>query len=290
MRCLRRGLRRSLSQSPGVRAARGDDMRYPWRSVWLAATGWILLARAVAALGAEGPSPGDRIPTAKGDLWIHPVSHATLVLRWDGKAIYVDPVGGSKAFAGFPRPDLVLVTHFHGDHLDAATLASLVGPQGGVPIVGPPSVIDRLQGPLRDAGRAIVAGQKAEVAGIPIEAVPAYNLTPQRQRFHPKGRDVGYVLALSDKRVYIAGDTEDTPEMRGLGNIDVAFLPMNLPYTMSVAQAAGAVRQFRPKIVYPYHFRNADGTLADLDEFRRQVGDEAGVEVRVRQWYPAAGR
>ncbi len=266
-------------------------MQCVWRSVWRAAAGGVLLLCAVAAPAGESPLPGDRLPTARGDLWIHPVSHATLVLRWDGKAIYVDPVGGAKAFAGLPRPNLVLVTHFHGDHLDPATLSAVVGPQGGVPIVGPPSVADRLpQGPLRDAARAIQAGQKAEIADIAIEAVPAYNLAPQRQKFHPKGRDVGYVLGLADKRVYIAGDTEDIPEMRGLANIDVAFVPMNLPYTMSVAQAAAAVRQFRPKIVYPYHFRNGDGTLADLDEFRRLVGEGAGVEIRVRQWYPAAGR
>lgn len=264
-------------------------MQCGWRSAWLAATAWVVWAMAVWS--AEGQSPADRIPTTKGDLWIHPISHATLVLRWNGKAIYVDPVGGAELFAGLPQPKLVLITHFHGDHLNAATLSALVGSEEAVTIVGPPTVVDRLpQGSLRDAARVMEAGQKAEVAGIVLEAVPAYNVTPQREKFHPKGRDVGYVLTLADKRVYIAGDTEDTPEMRRLANIDVAFLPMNLPYTMSVAQAAAAVRQFRPKIVYPYHFRNSDGTLADLEEFRRLVGEEAGVEIRVRRWYSGAAR
>ncbi len=261
--------------------------RCPWPGIGLAVLGVAVCG--VGAATAEERAAADRIPTAKGDLWVHPVRHATLVLRWDGKAIYVDPVGGAKAFEGLPRPNLVLVTHLHGDHLDVATLSAMVGPEGGVPVVGPPSVVDRLpQGVLRQGARGLEAGQKAEIAGIAIQAIPAYNLTPQRQKFHPQGRDVGYVLALADKRVYIAGDTEDTPEMRALAGIDVAFVPMNLPYTMSVAQAAAAVRQFRPKVVYPYHFRNADGTLADLDEFRRLVGQEAGVEIRVRRWYPGA--
>lgn len=262
-------------------------MRCPWPSVWLAVLG-VAVCGVGAAAGEEGAA-ADRIPTAKGDLWIHPVRHATLVLRWDGKAIYVDPVGGASAFEGLPRPNLVLVTHLHGDHLDAGTLSAVIGLEGGVPIVGPPSVVDRLPpGVLRRGARVLEAGRKAQIAGIPIEAIPAYNLTSQRQKFHPQGRDVGYVLTLADKRVYIAGDTEDTPEMRGLAGIDVAFVPMNLPYTMSVAQAAAAVRQFRPKVVYPYHFRNGDGTLADLAEFRRLVGEEAGVEIRVRRWYPEA--
>ncbi len=116
--------------------------------------------------------------------------------------------------------------------------------------------------------------------GIPIEATPAYNLDPNRQQFHPKGRGNGYLLTLGGKRIYLSGDTEDTPEMRALKNIDVAFLCMNLPYTMDVQHAAAAVREFRPKVVYPYHCRGSD-----LEKFKTLVGSDAGVEVRIRDWY-----
>ena len=118
------------------------------------------------------------------------------------------------------------------------------------------------------------------MAGVKIEAIAAYNLAAERQRYHPKGRGNGYVLTLGDKRVYVSGDTEDVPEMRALKDIDVAFLCMNLPFTMTVEQAAGAVRAFRPKVVYPYHCRGSD-----LEKFRQLVGTEPGVEVRLRDWY-----
>ena len=123
--------------------------------------------------------------------------------------------------------------------------------------------------------KILANGEKTEAAGIAIEAVPAYNTTPGKEKFHPKGRDNGYVLTMGGKRVYVAGDTEDTPEMRALKGIDVAFLPMNLPYTMSVEKAAEAIRAFKPKVVYPYHFRSRDGTKADLEELKRLVGEEA---------------
>ena len=123
-------------------------------------------------------------------------------------------------------------------------------------------------------------GEKTEVEGIAIEAVPAYNITAGKESFHPKGRDNGYVLTLGGKRVYIAGDTEDTAEMRALKDIDIAFLPMNLPYTMSVPKAADAIRAFKPKIVYPYHYRSGDKTKADMEEFKKLVGADSGVEIR----------
>ena len=154
-------------------------------------------------------------------------------------------------------------------------------PAGGKTIVVAPATVadkipltlipERLKG--KSALRVLANGEKTEVAGIAIEAVPAYNTTAGKEKFHPKGRDNGYVLTMGGKRVYIAGDTEDTPEMRALKGIDIAFLPMNLPYTMSVAKAADAIRQFKPKIVYPYHYRSGDGTKADLEELKRLVGD-----------------
>jgi L-ascorbate metabolism protein UlaG (beta-lactamase superfamily) len=242
------------------------------------------------AQAAESQQADDRIATVQGDLVVHPVYHATLVLQWAGKTVYVDPVGGAKRLAGLPKPDLVLVTHIHGDHLDTATLEELVSGGARVRIIAPKAVAERLpQGALTESVTVAVEGKKVEVGGIAVEAVPAYNVTPERQKFHPKGRGVGYLLYLGGKTVYVAGDTEGTPEMRRLTGVDVAFLPMNLPYTMSVEQAAEAIRQFKPKIVYPYHFRNSDGTLADLEKLQRLLGADSGVEIRVRAWYPREG-
>ena len=116
--------------------------------------------------------------------------------------------------------------------------------------------------------------------------MPAYNTTAGKEKFHPKGRDNGYVLTIGGKKVYIAGDTEDIPEMRSLKGIDIAFLPMNLPYTMSVEKAADAIREFKPKIVYPYHYRSGDGSKADFEQLKKLVGEGSGVEIRVREWYP----
>jgi L-ascorbate metabolism protein UlaG (beta-lactamase superfamily) len=242
-----------------------------------------------AAYGAgEQGLSGDRIDTVKGPLVIHPVRHASLVMQWNGKTIYVDPVGGASPFAGLPKPDLVVVTHVHFDHFDPATLESLI-PAGGKPVIVAPKTVaekipETLQG--RTTVKMLANGESAEVQGIAIEAVPAYNTTPGKEKFHPKGRDNGYLLTLGGKRLYIAGDTEGTPEMRALKDIDVAFLPMNLPYTMSVEKAAEAIREFRPKIVYPYHYRSGDGTKADFQQLKRLVGEGSGVEIRVRDWYP----
>jgi L-ascorbate metabolism protein UlaG (beta-lactamase superfamily) len=231
---------------------------------------------------------GDQIATEKGSITIHPVRHATLLIQYSGKTIYVDPVGGGTAFAGLPKPDLVLVTHIHQDHFDPATLEAVVPPGGQPTIVAPASVADKISEGLRARMKVKVLAnsEKAEAEGIAIEAVPAYNTTAGNEKFHPKGRDNGYVLTLGGKRVYIAGDTEETAEMRALKHIDIAFLPMNRPYTMSVAMAADAIRQFRPKIVYPYHYRSRDGSKADMAELKRLVGEDVGVEIRSREWYP----
>lgn len=220
----------------------------------------------------------DLIPTAEGHLKVCPINHATLVLEWNGHTIYVDPVGGAERFAKLPPPDLVLLTDIHGDHLDAATLAAVS--QDKTWVVAPPAVAEKLSSDQRLRRTVLSNGQRTEVAGVEVEAVAAYNLTEERKKFHPKGRGNGYVLGLGGKRVYLSGDTEDVPEMRALRDIDVAFLCMNLPYTMTVDQAADAVRAFQPKIVYPYHSRGSD-----LEAFRKQVGEGQGVEVRLRDWY-----
>jgi L-ascorbate metabolism protein UlaG (beta-lactamase superfamily) len=234
---------------------------------------------------AQADKPGDRIPAENGDILVYPIDHASFVLTWSGKTVYVDPVGGAKKYAGLPKPDAVLITHAHFDHFDVRTLEGLIAADSAAKIVAPQAVADKMPaGPLADKTKAIAAGEKAEVSGVLIEAVPAYNITPERKKFHPKGEGLGYVIQLGGKRIYAAGDTEDTPEVRKLKQIDAAFLPMNLPYTMDVKSAADAVRQFKPKIVYPYHYRSADKTMADLDEFRKLAGE--GIEVRVLKWYP----
>lgn len=218
---------------------------------------------------------GDRI----GEVVVTPVEHASLLLSWRGKTLYVDPVGGGELYRGLPAPDLILITHLHPDHMSAETLAAI---GGHAPIVAPSSVKAALPAELGARIHVLANGESATVAGIPIRAIPAYNTTPERLQYHPKGRDNGYVLTFADAQVYIAGDTEDIPEMRALRNIDVAFVPMNLPYTMTVQQAASAVREFKPRIVYPYHSRGSD-----VAEFARLVGTDSGVEVRLRDWYPA---
>jgi L-ascorbate metabolism protein UlaG (beta-lactamase superfamily) len=221
---------------------------------------------------------GDTVATQKGNLTIHPINHATLALHWSGTTIYVDPVGGAARFKDLPAPGLILLTDIHGDHLNKETLEAVAKPD--TKIVAPPAVAEQLPSGLRERTTVLTNGQNAEVQGIPIEAIAAYNTTPQRQQFHAKGRGNGYVMTLGGKRVYISGDTENTPEMGALKSIDVAFLCMNLPYTMTVEQAAEAVRTFKPKIVYPYHSRGSD-----LEKFMSLVGADAGSEVRLRDWY-----
>lgn len=221
---------------------------------------------------------GDKIAGPGGELIVHPINHATFAVQWSGKTIYVDPVGGAGRFKGLPAPDLVLITHTHPDHLDRGTLEAVVKPQ--TTLVTPSAVAEQLPAELRKKTIVLNNGQTGEIEGIKINAIPAYNTTPERQKYHPKGRDNGYILDLGGTRVYISGDTEETPEMDALKDINVAFLCMNLPYTMDVEQAAKAVRDFRPKIVYPYHYRGAD-----LEEFQKLVGSDSGVEVRTRDWY-----
>jgi L-ascorbate metabolism protein UlaG (beta-lactamase superfamily) len=238
----------------------------------------VALALGALAGAAEPALTGDRIATADGDLVVHPINHATLALGWKDVTLYVDPVGGAKRFADLPRPGLILLTDIHPDHLQADTLKAVAGEK--TLLVAPPGVASQLPSDLRGRTTVLTNGQAASLGGVKIEAIAAYNLAPDRAKFHAKGRGNGYVLTLGDKRVYLSGDTEDIPEMRALKDIEVAFLCMNLPYTMTVEQAAGAVRAFRPKIVYPYHCRGSD-----LEQFKRLVGEDAGVEVRIRDWY-----
>ncbi len=203
-----------------------------------------------------------------------PIKHATFVLQSGPTTIYVDPVGMAEDFAAFPAPDLILITHIHKDHLAPELVSALK--QAQTPVIGPATVIEQL-----GYGTTISNGGSTEVAGVSIEAIPAYNTTPERLNFHPKGRDNGYVLSKDGVRLYISGDTEDIPEMRALRNIDIAFVCMNLPFTMTIEQAASAVNEFKPGVVIPYHYRGKEG-MSDIDAFEKLV---AGTPVEKLKWY-----
>ncbi|TCD16450.1 MBL fold metallo-hydrolase [Oricola cellulosilytica] len=219
--------------------------------------------------------------TPGGDIAVHPVSHASVVLETPAGVIYVDPVGDVSAYSEFPAPDLVLITHEHGDHYNTDTLSGILA--DGTTMITNPAVHGMLPDALKARATAVANGESADFNGLGIDAIPAYNLTEERKNFHPEGRDNGYVLGFEGFRVYVSGDTEDIPEMRALENIDLAFVCMNLPFTMDVNQASSAVIEFQPTYVYPYHYRGRDGGTQDPEEFARLVGDAA--EVRMGSWY-----
>lgn len=252
----------------------------------IAAAGAALTALPTAAVAQQGqparwvePPAPDTVRTSGGDLTIQPVNHASFLMTYGGKVIYVDPVGGgSERFQNFPNPDLIVLTDIHGDHLNAATINSLVA--RGTQIIAPAAVRAQLTPNLQSRVLTLQNGQSLEWEGIQFDAVPMYNVTAERTQLHPAGRGNGYVITFGDTRVYVAGDTEPTPEMAALRDIDIAFLPLNQPFTMTPEQAAAAVASFKPRIVYPYHYRGTD-----LEDFARRVGDTA--EVRIRDWYKA---
>lgn len=237
---------------------------------------------ALAAMGADAELGHDSIDTDAGELTIHPIEHATFVMTLGDTVIFVDPVGGEEAFTAFDPPDLILITHIHGDHTSADTMSAVSTETAR--IIAPATVVEKLGEGVPGMLMILANGESFEHDGIRIEAVPAYNLSEERQGFHPKDRDNGYVVTIGGKRIYIAGDTEDIPEMRALEDIDAAFVCMNLPYTMTVEQAADAVLEFAPKIVYPYHYRGKGG-MSDLDEFTKRVAAEPEIEVRLLKWY-----
>ncbi len=220
---------------------------------------------------------GDLLATSEGEAIIHPIEHASFLISWNGLIIYNDPSDSADLYEGLPQPDLILVSHRHGDHFSASTLESVR--KAGTVIVAPASVFDRMTSALQAVTTSLANGETTTVSGMRIEAVPAYNAR------HTRGEGNSYVLTLGGKRFYMSGDTEDIPEMRALSNIDVAFICMNLPFTMNVTQAASAVREFQPDVVYPYHYRNQDGTFSDLEDFKSQVGSDLEIEVRFRDWY-----
>lgn len=227
---------------------------------------------------AQEPPMADTLATSAGDLVIHPVDHASLVLEWGGSAIYVDPVGGAAPYEGFPAPSAILITHGHGDHFDVPTLEAIAGE---AVLITNQDVFDKLPEALKANATAMANGEDGTVLDLPIRAVAAHNTTEDRMQYHPVGVGNGYVLSFGDAQVYIAGDTEPTEDMLGLEGISVAFLPMNLPFTMTVDQAVEAINTFKPAIVYPYHYGDSDLSPLETDV------DEA-VEVRMRNWYANA--
>jgi L-ascorbate metabolism protein UlaG (beta-lactamase superfamily) len=225
-------------------------------------------------LAGQGGYEKDVIKTSAGDLEVTFFGHATFMLSFQGKIIHVDPVSQYAEYTKLPKADMILITHEHPDHLDSAALGNIRTDKTVVilPEACAAGVPDAM---------VMKNGKTKTVERFKIEAIPAYNLVHMRSPgvpFHPKGVGNGYILTLGDKRVYIAGDTENTPEMKGLKAIDIAFLPMNLPYTMTPEMVADAAKAMKPKILYPYHFGDTD-----TSKLMELMKDTPGVEVRIRK-------
>ncbi|MCW5516618.1 MBL fold metallo-hydrolase [Muriicola sp. Z0-33] len=222
----------------------------------------------------------DEVPSLK----IVPIEHATAIIEWGDITIYIDPVGGAAAFKGQKRADLILITDIHGDHLSLETLEEL--DNGVAKIIAPRAVAELLPKEFTPLIDVLNNGESKERFGILVEAVPMYNLREEALNFHKKGRGNGYIINLGPQRLYFSGDTEDIPEMRELTNIDKAFICMNLPYTMTEESAADAVLQFKPRQVYPYHYRGRPN-ISDVNKFKALVNaSDPEIEVVLLDWYP----
>jgi L-ascorbate metabolism protein UlaG (beta-lactamase superfamily) len=234
----------------------------------------VIAAFAAVAQEKEKKLEVDTIKTSAGDLKITFIGHGTLMFAFDKKVIHVDPVAREADYSKLPKADLVLVTHQHGDHLDPKVLQMLRTEKTEV-------VLTEICAKQVKGGIVMKNGDTKTVLGLKIEAVPAYNILHMRgpkMPYHPKGEGNGYVVTFGDKRVYIGGDTENTPEMKALKKIDIAFLPMNLPYTMTPEMVTDAAKAFKPKILYPYHYGDTD-----TSKLVALMKDVEGVEVRIRK-------
>jgi L-ascorbate metabolism protein UlaG (beta-lactamase superfamily) len=242
----------------------------------------LLFTGSVFALHAQLSAP-DAIQTTIGTLSIQPVQHASLILKVHGTVIYVDPAGADN-FKGMASPDIILITDIHGDHFDVKTLEAVR--KASAILVVPQAVADKMPAADKEHMIVIKNGETINQMGISIHAIPMYNLPESPTAMHTKGRGNGYVLGIGGKNIYLSGDTQGIPEMRSLKNIDVAFVCMNLPYTMDVKEAADAVLAFSPRIVYPYHYRGQNG-LSDVNAFKSIVNaGNKNIDVRLRNWYP----
>ncbi|WP_380053023.1 MBL fold metallo-hydrolase [Falsihalocynthiibacter sp. SS001] len=240
-------------------------------------------AGAITVLPAFATAEEHMMEFADGTVKITPISHASFILETPSAVIYVDPVGDPSQYEGKPPADLALITHQHGDHLNNETLAAIIGDD--TKLISNQGAQAEMTPELAEKAQVIGNGETTDFGDIKIEAIPAYNTTEGRLDFHPRGRDNGYVLNIGDARVYVSGDTEDIPEMRALENIDVAFLCMNLPFTMDIEAAASAVAEFKPAVVIPYHYRGRDDGSQDPKEFAKLLDD--AVQVELADWYGA---
>lgn len=226
-----------------------------------------------AALFSQSMPESDTIRTSAGDVEMYFIGHASLMFKLGNYVIHIDPVKSEGNYSALPKADLILVTHEHYDHLDPGLIETLRKP--GTVIICNAASASKIPG-----AEIMKNGDVKTVNGITIEAVPAYNIVHERakgQPYHPKGDGNGYVLTIGGKKFYIAGDTENIPEMKALKNIDVAFLPMNLPYTMTPEMVADAARSFKPRILYPYHM----GDTNPNEIVKLLAG--SGIEVRIRK-------
>ncbi len=224
----------------------------------------------------------DTFQTSLGELIITPILHGSFVIQLNDITIYVDPYGVGQNYSSFSNPNMILITDIHGDHFSQKTLDAIDTSKSE--FIVPQAVKEKLLSEKKIT--VLNNGQGVHREGIFIEAIPMYNLPEDETSRHPKGRGNGYLLTVGDKNIYISGDTEDIPEMRMLRSIDIAFICMNLPYTMDINQAASAVLEFKPKIVYPYHYRGKDG-LSNVEKFKKLVTTENNlIEVKLKNWYP----
>ena len=221
---------------------------------------------------------GDNLTTTNGDIVFHAINHASFVMNWNGKWIYNDPVGGAAPYSGFPKANLILVSHHHNDHFDVATL-NAVRASNSVIIVPPFIYNTNIFAALQNNAISLSYGQTTNVSEIGVQAVAAYNSN------HPFGLNNAYVITIGGRRIFTSGDCGDGPEIRGVTNIAVAFLCMNRQFTMDWLSATNVIRSMRPAVVYPYHYREGNGDRTNAALFKQNLGTDSGVEVRLRGWY-----
>lgn len=246
---------------------------------------FMLLIGAIGLSASAQSTAGNWVEPVAG-VKVHPIFHASLEIKAAGKTLLVDPSFDVSLLHEVQAPDLILITDIHGDHMDPEMLAMIQKKFGDRPIIAPKAVQEKLPDEIRKNVRILENGQSTNWQGYTIQAIPMYNLPDASQLFHPKGRGNGYVLTVSGKRIYLSGDTEATPELRGLKNIDLAFVCMNLPYTMDVDQAAQGVIAFQPGVVIPYHYRGGKG-LSDIQRFKKLVdAADKPIKVDLLNFYP----
>jgi L-ascorbate metabolism protein UlaG (beta-lactamase superfamily) len=212
-----------------------------------------------------------------GDVTIRSVTHASFYMTWNGLTIYFDPDAPTSLYTGLPKADLILVTHNHGDHFDINAINAVADTD--VRLITPQSVFNSLPAARQSVTTVLANGANTNLLGLNVEAVPAYNQN------HSLGSGNGYVVTLGEQRIYISGDTGNVPEIRALDDIDVAFLCMNVPFTMDVPNAVTVTREMQPRHVIPYHYRNQNGTFADMNAFKTGVGRDLPISVRLLDWY-----